>query len=98
MGGQRAEILHETLAIKEGMGLPTDRVRLTHHGARGVDAVGRASGATEPSHVLTAMGVRAETARGALRLTLGHTTTEAEVDHLVAVLPRAVALLRGEAA
>ena len=55
-------------------------------------------GATEPSHVLTAMGVRAETARGALRLTLGHTTSEAEVDHLVAVLPRAVAMLRGEAA
>lgn len=67
----------------------------------GVDAAAGsscASGATEPSHVLTAMGVRAETARGALRLTLGHTTSEAEVDHLVAVLPRAVAMLRGEAA
>lgn len=66
----------------------------------GVDAAAGsscASGATEPSHVLTAMGVDPRTARGALRLTLGHTTTEAEVEHLVAVLPPAVAMLRGSA-
>jgi cysteine desulfurase len=38
-----------------------------------------ASGAMEPSHVLAAMGVPTERARGALRLTLGRTTTAADV-------------------
>ncbi len=37
------------------------------------------SGSTDPSHVLTAMGYPAEEARGALRFSLGRTTTEAEV-------------------
>ena len=38
-----------------------------------------ASGAMEPSHVLAAMGVPNERARGALRLTLGRTTTADDV-------------------
>jgi cysteine desulfurase len=38
-----------------------------------------ASGAMEPSHVLAAMGVPTERARGALRLTLGRTTTAADI-------------------
>ena len=39
-----------------------------------------ASGAMEPSHVLAAMGVERAWAAGALRLTLGRTTTDADVD------------------
>ena len=39
-----------------------------------------ASGAMEPSHVLAAMGVPAELAAGALRLSLGWSTTDADVD------------------
>ena len=39
-----------------------------------------ASGAMEPSHVLAAMGVPDERARGALRLTLGRTTTADDID------------------
>jgi cysteine desulfurase len=39
-----------------------------------------ASGALEPSHVLAAMGIAKEDARGALRLSLGRTTTDADVD------------------
>ena len=38
------------------------------------------TGSTEPSHVLTAMGLPPEEARGALRLSLGRTTTDADVD------------------
>jgi cysteine desulfurase len=53
-----------------------------------------ASGALEPSHVLRAMGVPPEEARSALRLTLGHTTTAADVDRALAVVPAAVARLR----
>ncbi|CAN5156342.1 cysteine desulfurase family protein [soil metagenome] len=48
------------------------------------------AGVPEVSHVLTAMGVPEAEARGALRFTLGHGTTEAEVDALVAALPAAV--------
>ena len=48
------------------------------------------AGVPEASHVLLAMGVAEADARGALRFTLGDTTTEAEVDALVAALPAAV--------
>jgi cysteine desulfurase len=53
-----------------------------------------AAGVSEPSHVLRAMGVPEEVARGALRFTVGDETTEADVDALVAVLPDAVARAR----
>ncbi len=53
-----------------------------------------ASGAQEPSHVLAAMGVDRVTAGGSLRLSLGHASTDADVDHVLAVLPPAVERLR----
>jgi cysteine desulfurase len=56
-----------------------------------------ASGAMEPSHVLLAMGYSAEQALGALRLTLGHTSTDADVDFALAAVPQAVAMLRSGA-
>ena len=49
------------------------------------------AGVPEASHVLLAMGLSEADARGALRMTLGHSTTEADVDALVAALPAAVA-------
>ena len=52
------------------------------------------SGSTEPSHVLTALGLSPELARGSLRLTLGRFTTEAEVDAVSEALVRVVAHLR----
>jgi cysteine desulfurase len=48
------------------------------------------AGVPQPSHVLLAMGVTAAHLRGALRVTLGHTTTEADVEAFLAVLPGAV--------
>lgn len=54
-----------------------------------------ASGALEPSHVLAAMGVPATVARGSIRFSLGHTTTPADVERALAVVPEAVARLRG---
>jgi len=53
-----------------------------------------ASGAMEPSHVLAAMGVPRERAQGALRLSLGHTTTSAHISQAIGTLGRAVARLR----
>ena len=53
-----------------------------------------ASGAMEPSHVLAAMGVPRDTALGALRMTLGRTTTAADVDRAIEVVTSAVSRLR----
>lgn len=48
------------------------------------------AGVPEASHVLLAMGLSEADARGALRITLGHDTTAADIDALVAALPAAV--------
>jgi cysteine desulfurase len=53
-----------------------------------------ASGALEPSHVLTAMGVAPDDAAGSIRFSLGATTTEDDVDLALKVVPDAVARLR----
>ncbi len=52
------------------------------------------SGSTEPSHVLTALGLSPELARGSLRLTLGKYTREKEVDVVADVLQKTVHRLR----
>ncbi len=52
------------------------------------------SGATEPSHVLTAMGLSDARARASLRFSLTRLTTEEEVDIALALIPEAVASLR----
>lgn len=49
------------------------------------------AGIPEASHVLVGMGLDEPTALGALRFTVGHTTTDADVDALLAALPAAVA-------
>lgn len=52
------------------------------------------SGAIEPSHVLLAMGLSQERARGSLRLSLGKQTTNEEIDFAARVIPETVARLR----
>ncbi|HKW34369.1 MAG TPA: cysteine desulfurase NifS [Candidatus Acidoferrum sp.] len=52
------------------------------------------SGAVEPSHVLTAIGLPAEEARASLRFSLGRHTTQADIDFALQVVPAAVAQLR----
>ena len=53
-----------------------------------------ASGAMEPSHVLAAMGVERALAHGALRMSIGHTTTDADIDRAIEVVVAAVQRLR----
>jgi cysteine desulfurase len=53
-----------------------------------------ASGAHQASHVLAAMGIGPDLGAGALRLSLGWTSTDADVDHALRVIPAAVARLR----
>jgi cysteine desulfurase len=52
------------------------------------------AGVPEPSHVLLGIGLDEQTARGALRMTLGRDTTDADVYALLAALPDAVARAR----
>lgn len=52
------------------------------------------AGVAQPSHVLIAMGADPASARGSLRLSLGHTSTDADVDAVLDVLPAAVARAR----
>ena len=53
------------------------------------------SGTLEPSHVLKAMGLPVHRTQNSLRFSLGMFSTEAEVDQVIAVLPRLVEKLRG---
>ena len=53
-----------------------------------------ASGATEPSHVLTAMGLSAKRGRASVRFSLTKDTTAGDVDFALELVPAAVARLR----
>jgi cysteine desulfurase len=52
------------------------------------------SGAVEPSHVLTAIGLTADRARASIRFSLGHSNTAEQVDALVEALAASVTHLR----
>jgi cysteine desulfurase len=52
------------------------------------------SGAIEPSHVLTAMGLRPDRARASIRFSLGKQNTTEDVDFAIQLVPASVARLR----
>ena len=52
------------------------------------------SASLEPSHVLLAIGLTAESAQGSLRITLGRDNSEDDVDYLLSVLPDMIGKLR----
>jgi cysteine desulfurase len=52
------------------------------------------TGSTEPSHVLTALGYPDDEARGSLRITLGRTTTDAEIEQAAQVIPAVIERMR----
>jgi cysteine desulfurase len=52
------------------------------------------SGAIEPSHVLTAMGLRPDRARASVRFSLGKQTTQEDIDFALELVPETVARLR----
>jgi len=52
------------------------------------------SGSVEPSHVLTAIGLAPEDARATLRLSLGHQTTDEEIDFALDTIPPVIDRLR----
>ncbi len=52
------------------------------------------TGSSDPSHVLLAMGVPADVARGSIRMSLGQDNTEDDIDRVLEVLPGIVERLR----
>lgn len=108
--GLLARIPRATINGREAARLPTT-VSLSCAGVDGLDLVlnldlagiaastGAAcsSGRVAPSHVLRAMGRDVATAAEALRLSLGATNTEAEIDRTIEVLAEAVEGLRAQA-
>lgn len=56
------------------------------------------SGSIDPSHVLSAMGIKPELAQSSIRFTLGKDNTEADVDYTAEILPEIVHRLRSMSA
>jgi cysteine desulfurase len=70
---------------------------LMHLDMQGIAASGGSAcstGAVEPSHVLSAIGLPRELALSAIRLSLGHESTAADVDRVAAVFPKVVSRVR----
>lgn len=81
--------------------LPAEIVlqRLEQLGVCASSGAACSSGGSEPSHVLTAMGVPRDEALAAVRLSLGETTTARDIEYLLATLPSLLApLLENDAA
>lgn len=67
---------------------------LDQHGIQVSTGSACQAGVPEPSHVLLAMGVPEDTARGALRFSLGYSTSQADVDAVAEVFPQVVVQAR----
>jgi len=92
---------HPTRRLPNNVNMSVDGVEGEHMllslNARGICvSTGSACSASssEPSHVLLALGLSREQARGSIRISLGKETTERDVDRVLAVLPEVVTRLR----
>lgn len=108
IAGLREAIPYARLNGPEGMGRLPNNVNMSFVGVEGetllldLDLAGIAastgsacaSASLDPSHVLMAMGLSHEEAHGSVRLTLGMTSTEEEVDRVVEALTEIVARRR----
>jgi cysteine desulfurase len=80
-------------------GLASDELLflLDQEGIRASAAASCSSGAADPSHVLAAMGISRQRARGSLRLSMGAETTPTDVDAVISILAGVVHTLRSGA-
>jgi cysteine desulfurase len=67
---------------------------LDQHGIAASSGSACTSGSLEASHVLLALGMPSERAIGSVRFTIGKSTTEADIDYLLDVLPPLIERLR----
>jgi cysteine desulfurase len=78
----------------EGVEGETLLLNLDMHGIAASSGSACTTGSTEPSHVLSAIGLSENLVNGSVRLTLGKDNTEAEIDRTVAIIAESVAHLR----
>ena len=82
-GAEAERLPNTTLFALPGMKAETAVIAFDLEGVAVSSGAACSSGKVQPSHVLAAMGVPPELARGAVRVSLGPTTTEAEIDRFV---------------
>jgi cysteine desulfurase len=97
--GEKAERLpNTTLFATEGMKAETAVISFDLEGIAVSSGAACSSGKVQPSHVLAAMGVSPALTRGVVRLSLGWTTTETDVERLLGAWRKlATALSKGQA-
>ena len=97
--GAAAERLpNTTLFAAEGMKAETAVISFDLEGIAVSSGAACSSGKVQPSHVLAAMGVSPALTRGAVRLSLGWTTTETDIERLLGAWRKlATALSKGHA-
>jgi cysteine desulfurase len=83
-GAEAERLPNTTLLALPGMKAETAVIAFDLEGVAVSSGAACSSGKVQPSHVLAAMGVPPGLARGAIRVSLGATTTESDVDRFVA--------------
>jgi cysteine desulfurase len=97
VNGHKTLRLPNTLNIRfAGLEAEAVLLKLDQHGVCVSSGSACTTGSVEPSHVLTAMGLSPEQAKGAVRLSLSHYNTSEEVDRVLDLLPRVIAELRAQ--
>jgi cysteine desulfurase len=93
-GDRAAKVAGNAHVRFDGVEAETLLVALDQAGVCAAAGSSCSSGATEPSHVLSAMGLSAADARASIRLSLGVLSTDHDVDVALELVPRAVEQLR----
>jgi cysteine desulfurase len=92
-GAARERLPNTTLFAIPGVKAETAIIALDLDGVAVSSGSACSSGKVAPSHVLAAMGVSPELARGAIRISIGHTTTEMEIEMFLSTWAKFVANL-----
>jgi cysteine desulfurase len=82
-GADAERVPNTTLAAVPGMKAETAVIALDLAGFAVSSGSACSSGKVQPSHVLEALGASPELARGGVRISLGWTTTETEIDYFI---------------
>ena len=82
-GAEAERLPNTTLVAQPGMKAETAVIAFDLNGVAVSSGAACSSGKVQPSHVLAAMGVPPRLAGGAIRVSLGPTTTESEIDRMI---------------
>jgi cysteine desulfurase len=82
-GAEAERLPNTTLVARPGMKAETAVIAFDLNGVAVSSGAACSSGKVQPSHVLAAMGVPPRLAGGAIRVSLGPTTTESEIDRMI---------------